>query len=220
MTRELAQRSGLTKEMRILDLGCGIGGPARLLAEAYGCHVTGVDVTEEYVSTATRLSELTQLAGRTEFIQADALDLPFNAGVFDVAWTQHVQMNIGDKHKFYSEIKRVLKPGGRFVYYDVFYKSVQPIDFPVPWADSELISHLVTTERLHEILGKLGFRPIEILDQSVPGIRYLQKIIDRFQSRSRPGLLMGENWQEKLVNLHENLARGRLVLESGAWINH
>ena len=91
-----------------------------MLADDYNCRVTGIDLSHEFIRTASALSELVGLQDKTDFIQASALELPFEDGSFDVAWTQHVQMNISDKAKFYSEINRVLSDSGTFVYYDIF----------------------------------------------------------------------------------------------------
>ncbi len=102
-------------DTKVLDVGCGLGGPSRMLADRFNCKVTGIDICNEYIRTAQKLSEITGLADKTEFIQADATDLPFEKGTFDIVWTQHVQMNIEDKAKFYSEIKRVLLDEGVIV---------------------------------------------------------------------------------------------------------
>jgi ubiquinone/menaquinone biosynthesis C-methylase UbiE len=110
---------------KVLDVGCGLGGPSRMLAAQFNCQVIGIDLCKEYVNTAQKLSELVGLTAQTEFVHADALNLPFANGSFDIVWTQHVQMNIEDKAKFYSEIKRVLNDEGAIVYYDISWKQYQ-----------------------------------------------------------------------------------------------
>ena len=122
ISQELAREIGLDNS-KVLDVGCGIGGPSRMLADDYNCRVTGIDLSHEFIRTASALSELVGLQDKTDFIQASALELPFEDGSFDVVWTQHVQMNISDKAKFYSEINRVLSDRGTFVYYDIFQKN-------------------------------------------------------------------------------------------------
>jgi len=157
VSRELANQIKLDN-LRVLDVGCGLGGPSRMLADEYGCLVTGIDQSEEYIETANRLSELVGLRDRTTFIQGNALELPFENGSFDVVWTQHVQMNIRHKLKFYSEIERVLTPQGRFVYYDIFKNKGGEVNYPVPWANDPSRSFLVTPLEMDDILERLCFK--------------------------------------------------------------
>jgi sarcosine/dimethylglycine N-methyltransferase len=109
-TAELADLAQITAEMSVLDVGSGVGGPARFLAQAYGCRVTGVDLSEPFVDAAKHLTERTGLSGRVSFETASALKLPFDAGRFDVVLLQHVAMNISDRVGLYREIRRVLSP--------------------------------------------------------------------------------------------------------------
>jgi ubiquinone/menaquinone biosynthesis C-methylase UbiE len=219
VTIELAQQAGLQKDMRVLDIGCGIGGPCRLLADEYGCMTTGIDITREYIRTAIGLSELTGLSERTHFIHASALQLPFAANSFDSVWTQHVQMNIVDKKQFYAEISRVLKPGGRFVYYDIFSIGHQPIRFPVPWAGTSSLNHLTTIDELRNHFSENDLRIIQTTDQTGNGVNFLQRTIEKIITQGAPPvslqLLTGTSFVEKLRNLHTNLIEKKLQLESG-----
>ena len=108
VSKELANSIDL-QGAAVLDVGCGLGGPCRMLADEHGCRTTGIDLSNEYIKTATELSKLVKLNDKTTFRQGDAANLPFDNNNFDVVWTQHVQMNIPDKKKFYAEINRVLK---------------------------------------------------------------------------------------------------------------
>ena len=110
-TAELAQLAGITADMSVLDVGSGVGGPARFLAATYGCHVTGVDLSEPFVEAARYLTGRTGQSGQVSFECASALTLPFDDGRFDVVFLQHVAMNIADRARLYREIRRVLKPG-------------------------------------------------------------------------------------------------------------
>ena len=112
-TLEVAELANLKASDLVLDVGCGLGGTVRHLAEQYKCHVVGVDLTEEYISVGKKLTELVGLSDRVELCQGSALEIPYEDRKFDVVWTEHVQMNIADKNRFYSEIARVLKPGGQ-----------------------------------------------------------------------------------------------------------
>src|SRR5579871_5845530 len=118
-TAELAKLVGITAEMSVLDVGSGVGGPARFLAATYGCWVTGVDLSEPFLEAARYLTERTGQRAQVSFETASALDLPFDEGHFDVVLLQHVAMNIADRARLYCEIRRVLKSGGKFATFDV-----------------------------------------------------------------------------------------------------
>lgn len=217
---ELAKEAKL-EYSRVLDVGCGIGGPARMLANQFGCKVTGVDLNQEYIRTAQRLSELVGLQSSTKFIQANALDLPFKKGSFNVVWTQHVQMNIRDKGKFYSEIDRVLSNQGLLMYYDIFRKNTADVDYPVPWADNSSISFLGTIENMDFILTKLGLLKIHTTDQTSNSVRFLTDLFDNLKMNGPPKLglnvLMGKSTREKLGNILKGLEEEKIVLQSGIY---
>lgn len=157
-TRDLFEQAIVKPGARVLDVGSGLGGPARLLASEQRCHVTGVDITKEFCEVATLLSRLTRLVDATDFRHADATALPFGDGEFDLAFTIQIQMNIEDKRRFYGEIFRTLKPGGRFVFQDIMSGPGGEIHLPVPWATRREISFLVSVEALREMLRQAGFR--------------------------------------------------------------
>ncbi|MGZ5901604.1 MAG: class I SAM-dependent methyltransferase, partial [Reyranella sp.] len=118
-TAELAKRAGITAGMSVLDVGSGLGGPARFLAATCGCQVTGIDLSQSFVDAARYLTGRTGQGGQVSFETASALELPFERGRFDAVLLQHVAMNIADRARLYREIRRVLKPGGRFATFDV-----------------------------------------------------------------------------------------------------
>ncbi len=156
-TVSLLQAAGVTTTDRVLDAGSGIGGTARLLAAEYGCHVTAVDLTAEYCEVARWLDGLVGLTDRIDVLEGDITALPVPDASFDLIVTQHVQMNIADKALLYREARRVLRTGGRLALWDVTAGPQQPIRFPVPWADTPERSHLITPDRLREVLGEAGF---------------------------------------------------------------
>ena len=154
---DLAAAAGVTAEDRVLDIGSGLGGPARLLARQVGCHVVGLDLTPELCEVATDLTRRVHLEDRVEIRQGDALDLPFDDGSFDLAWTQHASMNIADKPRLYAETRRILRPGGRLALFDIIGATDGPLHLPVPWAEDASVSALIPTDELRTILTEAGF---------------------------------------------------------------
>lgn len=211
-TLELAQRAQLQPGQRVLDVGCGLGGSARFLAAEHGCEVTGVDLTTEYVTAARELSRLVQLGDRVRFEVASALTLPFGDATFDVAWTEHAQMNIADKRRLYAEIARVLVPGGRLAFHDIFQSDGRPPHFPVPWAEDAATSFLATPAQVRSILEELGFRVVEWADRTETAHSWLESKL----AQPAPGLgihlLMGANARTKLENVVRNLAERRIAV--------
>jgi len=215
-TLELAERVRLAPGLCVLDVGSGLGGSARHLAATYGCHVTGIDATKDYCDAATMLSERVGLGDHTRFRHGSALGLPFGDDTFDVAWTEHVQMNIPDKPRFYGEIARVLRPGGRLVFHDVFQGPGGAPHFPVPWAGRAELSHLARPGTVARLLADLGFAQEEWRDVTAEARRWIE---DRaaLARRARPqrtgfGLLMGEHLAARLANLRRNLEEGRVTV--------
>lgn len=183
-TLDLAAAMKLSATARVLDLGSGLGGPARTLAEAYGCHVTGIDLTPAFCEAATTLSQWVGLADRVSFRQGDATDLPFDDASFDAAMTIHVAMNIAAKDRMYAEARRVLKPGGRFAVYDVLQGEGGPVVFPVPWARTPEISHLATPEEMPLLLTQAGFRIVSVADSSDDSLRWFEAMAARLAANA------------------------------------
>ena len=156
-TVAMAKTLDLAPSLRVLDVGSGIGGPARYFARAYGCDVTGIDLTPAFVELATNLTARTGLADRVRFVEGSALALPFEAGRFDLATMNHVGMNLADKPTVFAEVRRVLRPGGRFVVYDLMRTGDAPLPMPMPWADTEATSFVETPARYRELLAAAGF---------------------------------------------------------------
>lgn len=156
-TNSLVDLASVTAESRVLDAGSGVGGTARYLAHRIGCHVETIDLTHEFCDTARWLNTLTSLGGKIDVHEGSVLDLPFEDGSFDVVFSQHVQMNIADKARLYAESWRVLAPGGRMALWDATAGPLEPLLFPVMWADRAEASHLVSQERLRELVEDAGF---------------------------------------------------------------
>ena len=205
----------------VLDVGCGLGGPCRMLADEYNCKVTGIDLSREFIRSATKLSKLVNLDAKTSFLQGDATSLPFNDRTFDVVWTQHVQMNIPDKEKLYSEMNRVLKTGGYFLYYDIFKKGDGEINYPMPWANSADLSFLFKEEEMDNILKDIGLIKELSTDQTQAGIDFFNALVAKLKESGPPeiglNILMGETTIPKLMNLLAHLKSGELEVKSGAY---
>ena len=163
-TLELGKLLNLDASSRVLDIGSGLGGPARTLAETYGCRVTGIDLTQEFCDAAASLSTWVGLADRVAFQQGDATNLPFADGQFDAAVTIHVAMNIAAKDRMYAEARRVLRPGGLFGVYDVLQGEGGDIQYPVPWARERSISHVATPDAMVALLSDAGFKILDTQD--------------------------------------------------------
>lgn len=221
VSKELAESIEI-KNARLLDVGCGIGGPARMLADEYNCQVTGIDLSQEFIRTATNLSKLVGLSASTNFICGDATELPFEDKSFDIVWTQHVQMNVENKKKFYSEISRVLSDDGIFLYYDIFKKGHEEVTYPMPWASEPKISFLAPASKMENILTDLEFKNIQSVDQTDNGIFFFEKLIERIDKFGPPKLglnvLMGTSTKSKISNLLTGLKTGKLILQSGTFI--
>ncbi|HTO45137.1 MAG TPA: methyltransferase domain-containing protein [Burkholderiales bacterium] len=215
-TIELAARASLRRGLRVLDVGCGLGGSARYLAAQHGCEVVGIDLTREYVDTASALAAMVGLERMVEFRQASALELPFEGDSFDVVWTEHVQMNIADKQAFYAEIGRVLVPRGRLLFHDIFRGEGGPLWFPVPWSEDGSISFLAAPDAVRDLLAGLGFSLHEWEDKSQQSLDWFAAASDRLPSAGPPPLglhlLMGDNAKTKFQNNIRNLRERRFVV--------
>jgi ubiquinone/menaquinone biosynthesis C-methylase UbiE len=172
-TRALGQRAAISTGDRVLDIGGGLGGPARLLAHEHGCQVTVLDLTAAYCRAGERLTAWSGLSDRVRFQHGDALDMPFDDGSFDVAWTQHSSMNIADKPRLYAGIQRLLRPGGRLILFEVVAGSGEPLHFPVPWARGPATSFLLPAEPLRQLLSAAGFRALVWEDRSQWALEWL-----------------------------------------------
>jgi sarcosine/dimethylglycine N-methyltransferase len=156
-SRVLQDLAQIRAEHRVLDIGAGLAGPARMLAASPGCRVDCIDLSPDYCVGAALLNRLTGLDDRIEVHQGSALDLPFPDQSFDTVWMQNVGMNIADKRKLYAEVYRVLKPGGRFAFQEMTAGEAPPSYFPLPWATDPADNFLVSADEMHSILGDSGF---------------------------------------------------------------
>ena len=213
-TMELAEQLMLTEDARVLDIGSGLGGPARTLAEAYGCHVTGLDLTQAFCDAAQVLSEWVNLGGRVALQQGDATNLPFADDQFDAAMTIHVAMNISAKDKMYEQAKRVLKPGGIFAVYDVLQGEGGDVLFPVPWAREPSISHLATPDEMESLLAGAGLKVADVQDSTSESQSWFEAIVAQMAQSGPPPVtaqvFLGSDFPEMRRNQVRNLAERRI----------
>ncbi len=214
-TIRLAELVGLTGAERVLDIGSGIGGPSRFLAYRYGCNVTGVDLTAEFVRVAEMLTRLTGLTGKVGYRQGNALDLPFEEMSFDVAWSQNAAMNIADRDRLYAEMHRVLKPGGRLALQEVAAGEGGAPLYPVPWARHAGISFLLSPEAARTKLEAAGFRVIAWQDTTRQALESSLARAERATTSLPPlgiHLLIGRDWEKIAQNSARNLQEDRTRL--------
>jgi MPBQ/MSBQ methyltransferase len=215
-TLELARAAGLDANKHVLDVGSGIGGTARCLAMEFGCRVTGIDLTDEYCRAAEMLSNKVGLADLVDYRQGDATNLPFDDGVFDVVWTEHVAMNIPDKPRLYEEMHRVLKPGGTLAIYDVLAGPSGAVLFPVPWARTPDTSFLVDPNELRDLLEDAGFAISEWSDTTEAACAWFMSLAEKMRKEGFPPLgfhlLVGTDFREMAQNQGRNLQERRIVL--------
>ena len=157
-TTELAELAEISQGANVLDVGGGLGGPARTLAALFGCKVTAIDLTESYVQAAEILTDRIDLGGRVKHYVGNALELSFDDGAFDVVWTQQSGKNIRDKERLYEGFYRVLATGGTLAFQEFMAGPVQPPIFPVMWAHESSTSFLRTPDEMRQLIERIGFR--------------------------------------------------------------
>jgi SAM-dependent methyltransferase len=209
-TADLASLAGITAGMSVLDVGSGIGGPARFLAATHGCRVTGIDLSEPFVDAARYLTGRTGQGDQVSFEIASALDLPFGDACFEIVFLQHVAMNIADRARLYREIRRMLRPDGRFATFDVVLNSGEP-HYPVPWARTPELSFLLTAADTREAIEQTGFKTLAWHDDTDAAKTWVAQLRASGPPPSlNLGVVMGPDFAQLVGNLGRNLAEGRL----------
>jgi len=215
-TVELAHGAGITSGMRALDVGGGLGGPARTLASEFSCTVEVLDLTEEYCRVGEMLTARTGLGDLVSFRHGNALEMPYPDASFDVVWMQHSSMNIADKERLYEEIYRVLRPGGRLALHEIMAGPTSPVRFPVPYAREPSISHLHPPETALSLIATTGFIESSWVDETAAATEWFKQ---RLSVTAREGppplglhLLLGPDFGEMFRNQVLNLSENRIAV--------
>lgn len=214
-TVAFAQVAGFSPGMTVLDVGSGLGGPARYFAEACGCDVTGIDLTPSFVETATALTRRLGLSDRVRFNTGSALAMPVGDAAFEAATLIHVGMNIPDKAALFAEVRRTLKPGGRFALYEVMRMAEGSLPYPMPWADTEATSFVETPATYRTLLEDAGFAIVHERDRSAFVLEAAQAMRARMEAEGPPELglhlLIGADAGERVGRLVQFLRQGVLA---------
>ncbi|WP_176473902.1 class I SAM-dependent methyltransferase [Actibacterium ureilyticum] len=215
-TEALLDQVHITPDMAVLDVGAGIGGTSRYVADRFGARVTGVDLTPEFVDTANALNRLVGLSDRVTHQVGSALQLPLANDAFDVAVMMHVGMNIEDKRALLHEVARVLRPGGTFALFDVMKGAAKtPLTLPLPWAERPETSFLADADEYETAAAQAGFALTGSRDRSAFAEDFFAKVFAAVERDGPPPLgihlMMGDSAPLKLKNYVANLKAGRVA---------
>ena len=214
-TRDHAALMNPTNDMHLLDVGSGIGGPARYFASVFGCRVTGIDLTPQFVAAATDLTRLTGLSETVDFLEGDATELPFRSGTFDHAYCFYVGMTLADKPAVMRECGRVLKPAGGLLWTEVTSKVGQPY-YPLPWSVDAAGSHVGTRETLVDQIRDAGFDLLSVDDETDSHLELARRMKAAGGGPTKAHLqanevVLGPGFVERRVNYIRSLADGALA---------
>lgn len=212
-TIELADRLPFKAGQHIVDIGCGLGGPARYIAKRFQCRVSGVDITKPFVEAANKLTALIHMEDQVKIELGDGQRLPYTDASFDGAYTQHVTMNVADRPRFFAEAYRVLKPGAFFALTEHGLGTKGDAYYPLPWSEDGSGAYLVTPSRTRALLEAAGFEDILVEDSGPKYVAAYKTVIEKAEKGALPPLgihiLMGNTALQKTRNSARNIEEGR-----------
>jgi SAM-dependent methyltransferase len=212
-TVELADRLPVKAGQHLVDIGCGLGGPARYMAKRFQCKVSGVDITPPFVEAGNKLTALLHMEGQVEIELGDGQHLPYPDRHFDGGYTQHVTMNVADRKRFFAEAYRVLKPGALFALTEHGSGPNGDPHHPVPWSADGTGAYLVTPAKTRALLEQAGFEAIVIEDTGAKYVAAYKAAMEKAQQGALPPLgihiLMGDSASQKVRNAARNIEEGR-----------
>ncbi len=215
-TVEFAEALSFASTDHVLDVGCGVGGPARRIAAISGATVSGIDLTPSYIAAAERLTDAVGMSDTVVFQVADACAMPFDDHVFDGAFTIHVAMNIADRAALYGEIARVLRPGATFGLYDICLGPAGDPSYPTPWATDASTSFLKTPDEVADLVTAAGFAIRSHRDKTDSALKWFEAMRARVAEAGRPKIglhiMMGDRFWEMYANMVANFVNGHTVL--------
>jgi ubiquinone/menaquinone biosynthesis C-methylase UbiE len=216
---ELINMADINKDMKVLDIGCGTGGSSKLISKEFKAKVFGLDFSLDYLLVGSKISRSLNSAPKISFINGEGCFLPFKENSFDIVITEHVQMNIKDKSLFYSEIKRVLKPGGAYLFHEVFFGKNRDVKYPLPWAKNDLISFLVTKESAKDLISDSGLTIDSWDNKDEKSYNFFNKVLKNLNLSIKNDLglsrIMGDDYGEKIKNMAKNLDESKISIIMG-----
>jgi ubiquinone/menaquinone biosynthesis C-methylase UbiE len=215
-TKSFLDQLNFSKQDHILDVGCGLGGATRFVADNYGSRVTGIDLSQEYTETGEALSNWVKLDKQITLQQGSALSMPFEDETFDGGYMLHVGMNIEDKAVLFTEIYRVLRPGATFGVYDIMRQNGGQLTFPVPWATDKSTNKLATPDQYKQALSDAGFEVSSENNRSEFALEFFKQMRAKTEANGGAGplglhTLMKESTPIKLKNMVDNIAAGYIA---------
>ena len=214
-TVDLGKRMPIKKNQRILDIGCGLGGPARYYANEYECIITGIDITPSFIEIGNEFNKITSMSNKVELKIGNGEILDFENETFDGAYSQHVTMNISNREKFFTEAFRVLKKDGFFAFTEHGLGQEGDPIFPLPWADSSEMSFLLTPQKTISILKDTGFSDIKIIETADKYISGYEKLIKLKTENKNPVLgihvIGGDSMNERSTNSMKSIKENRTL---------